>query len=369
MKKSLMIFAALSCLLSCNQDIITPSEFYVTVDKTTKFKAGEPVRFILNGDSDYYMFFSGEQGHEYRYKDRTLIDVSDVNAAELILETWPDYTTAERPCPITFWVSKTFDGLASYDDTETNRALMKAEVESGMAGWEQLDWTCGPLGEKTTTVHDISDYLVHFCLAIHYECAYLMPDGKSKWGQCSFNMSGDLKMTLKGLPDREFSFADMDRSFVFMAEDEDGYPYEWSYKNYYYMFDYYIQTYTDENRVEHRTHVPSAGLSDEDKAKLTHRNSIGGVAFGWNQGDIRFVGASANEHNFTVDIWVIYSPIQLNSIDKDSGEVVKNMENDLHEYNYTYEEPGNYVATFHGFNVTADKRYDTIVEIPVTITD
>jgi len=66
---------------------------------------------------------------------------------------------------------------------------------------------------------------------------------------------------------------------------------------------------------------------------------------------------------------VIYSPIKLNSIDRDTGEVVKNMENDLSEYSYTYTEPGTYTATFHGFNVTSGQRYDKIVEIPVTITD
>jgi len=368
MKKIVIIISALLCICACEKQVITPTDFYVTIDKATKFKAGEPVRFKLNGEADYYMFFSGETGHEYRYKDRTLIDISDVESAQLALETWPDYTTVDRPCPVEFYVSKTFEGLASYEDIDANRAIMKAEVASGMDKWEKLDWTVGPINTKTMTYHDITKYLDHFCFAVHYYCPYKHPTQNKIWGQCSFNLSGSLKVTLKNLPDREFTFGEMDHSFVFMAEDEEGRPWEWTWKNYYYMYDYYYQSRQDEQRVEIRTHVPSAGLTDEDKKKLSHKN-VGGLAFGWNQGDIRFVGAGPNENNFDVDTWVIYSPIKLNSIDRDTGEVVKNMENDLYEYTYTYNEPGTYIATFHGFNVSAEKRYDKTIEIPVIITD
>lgn len=366
MKKTLLIFA-LAVISACQAEIITPVDFYVTVDKTTKFKAGEPVRFKLNGEADYYMFFSGETGHEYKNKDRTLIDMADVNSAQLELTTWPDYTTADRPCPVSFYISKSFDGLSSYEDIQTNMALMQAETANGLANWDKLDWQVGPLNQKTTTYHDISNYLEHFCFAVHYYCPYKAPD-KRVFGQCSFNLSGTVKISLNGLPDREFSFGNMERSFVFMAADENGLPWEWTWKNYYYMYDYYYQAHTGEDRVEVRTHVPSAGLSDEEKKKLSHRN-VGGVAFGWNQGDIRFVGAGPNENNFDADIWIIYAPIKLNSIDRDMGEVVKNLENDLYEYSYTYEKPGNYTATFHGFNVSEGKRYDKVVEIPIVITD
>lgn len=368
MKKGIVIFSSLMCLCACETEVITPADFYVTIDKTTRFKAGEPVKFRLNGEADYYMFFSGETGHEYRYRDRTMIDIADVESARLDLTTWPDYSTASRPCPVTFYISRNFEGLAASEDIETNRALMKAEIANGLKNWEKLDWTVGPLDQKTLTHHDITDYLDHFCFAVHYWCPYKSPDGKNVWGQCSFNLSGSLKVSLKGLPDREFSFGNMEHSFVFMAEDEDGRPWEWSWKNYYYMYDYYYQSSQTADRVEVRTHVPSVGLSDDDKKKLSHKN-VGGLAFGWNQGDIRFVGAGPNDNNFDVDTWVIYAPIKLNSIERDMGEVVKNMENDLYEYSYTYEKPGNYVATFHGFNVTAGKRYDKVIEVPVIITD
>ena len=93
------------------------------------------------------------------------------------------------------------------------------------------------------------------------------------------------------------------------------------------------------------------------------------LGFGAAQGDIRFVGSTANGNHFDADIWVIYDGVKLNSVEKDKGEVVKSLENKINEYSYTYDEPGTYTAVFHGFNVSADVRYDYVVEIPVTITD
>ena len=61
--------------------------------------------------------------------------------------------------------------------------------------------------------------------------------------------------------------------------------------------------------------------------------------------------------------------MQLNSVERDTGDVVKNLQNDLYKFQYTYDEPGYYKATFHGFNVTVDKRYDTIIEVPLIITE
>ena len=76
--------ALLAC--SCGKEIITPADFYVTIDKSTSFKAGEPVKFRLNGEADYYMFYSGEQGHEYSKKDRTVVDINDVKQSVLLLK-------------------------------------------------------------------------------------------------------------------------------------------------------------------------------------------------------------------------------------------------------------------------------------------
>lgn len=372
MKNRTYIFSLVCILLlagSCSQDIITDVDYYVTLDKSTKFKAGEPVHFKINGDADYLMFYSGEQGHEYRHRNRTEIDYSDIRKAVLKLETYPERYGAKGDV-MTFYMSHTFEGLSDFGDKEANMELMQAEIDSGMKNWQKLDWVEGDDLMRTLQEFDLMDYLDHFCIAMHYNPSHYKPDTNppAEQYQASFNISGDLVIDIDGLPQRQFSFQDLNRSFVFMSRDDEGYPYEYALNGWYYCYDYYYSSSKNDQGREVRRHIPTEGLSDEDKAKLSHQK-LGGVGFGAAQGDIRFVGSTANGHHFDADIWVVYDGVKLNSVEKDKGEVVKSLENKINEYSYTYDEPGTYTAVFHGFNVSADVRYDYVVEIPVTITD
>ncbi len=356
--KSAIIFPAMACAAvllacSCENELITDVDYYVTVDKSTTFRAGEPVKFVLHGEADNYMFYSGETGHEFRYKDRTVVALEDVRSAKMTLECMPERYGCKGDI-MSFWLSKTFDGLTG--DRETDIAIMDAEVASGMAQWERLDWTEGPDNTTTSSEFDISDYLSHFCIAIHYNPSHLNPTTGVAQTQGTFNMSGYLDMDVEGVAHRHFSFGDMARVSVFMNRDSEGRMYEVSQGGYgWYVYTYYA----DRNDVH-------GYITDETPANHT-RN--GGVAFGWSQGDIRFTGSSAGYHVFDTDIWVVYTPIQLNTVEKDSGEVVKNLQNDLYEYEYTYSEAGYYKATFQGFNVTPDRREEKLVEIPIIISD
>lgn len=68
---NLILFAVLS---SCNKnlDISTP-EFEVSTDRST-YKVGDTIMFKFSGNPDYLTFYSGEEGNNYQYRERTNID-------------------------------------------------------------------------------------------------------------------------------------------------------------------------------------------------------------------------------------------------------------------------------------------------------
>ena len=74
MKKTMMIsgLAALG-LLSCIKDEAPDAYLGVTLQQG-QYRAGEPVTFKFEGDPDNIVFWSGENGHRYEYRERTQAD-------------------------------------------------------------------------------------------------------------------------------------------------------------------------------------------------------------------------------------------------------------------------------------------------------
>jgi hypothetical protein len=71
------ILSALLATTSCSKefDVAGAPDFSVTTDANT-YKAGEPIKFQIQGSGDIISFYSGEIFHDYAYKDGRQIDVS-----------------------------------------------------------------------------------------------------------------------------------------------------------------------------------------------------------------------------------------------------------------------------------------------------
>lgn len=52
-------------LTACQHDIVRYTDFNVTLDSENSFRAGVPVTFILEGEVDNIVFYSGEPGAVY----------------------------------------------------------------------------------------------------------------------------------------------------------------------------------------------------------------------------------------------------------------------------------------------------------------
>lgn len=73
-------------------------------------KAGEPVRFLLSGDADNIVFYSGEPGHEYNLRDRQFAD----NDLMVDFVSYTDQSTGVHP-NFQLLVSCDFDGVYEPD--------------------------------------------------------------------------------------------------------------------------------------------------------------------------------------------------------------------------------------------------------------
>ncbi len=76
-------FLLLAIFSSCSKEKLTSPEFDVTTTSLT-YKVGDPISFTITGNPDNLTFYSGEDGKNYKYKDR-------VNTAEIPKLTFTSY--------------------------------------------------------------------------------------------------------------------------------------------------------------------------------------------------------------------------------------------------------------------------------------
>jgi hypothetical protein len=69
----ILFFCSLCLLFSCRKLEVAAPGFDVSLPATT-FKVGDTVRFAFSGQADNIIFYSGEPGFSYQYKDRTFAD-------------------------------------------------------------------------------------------------------------------------------------------------------------------------------------------------------------------------------------------------------------------------------------------------------
>ena len=89
MKRILFFISGLVLMASCQHDVVYEVDFNITLDKANTYYAGEPVRFNLAGEVDNVIFYSGETGHQYVYRNRYEVPLEAVKVkdGESVLNT------------------------------------------------------------------------------------------------------------------------------------------------------------------------------------------------------------------------------------------------------------------------------------------
>ena len=122
--------SALFAFICCNKELkIDPLNVGVTTSKTT-YQVGDTVHFNFTGNPDIISFYSGTDGNDYAYKDRTMAD----GTSQLQFTSYAQYGTQDSSLQL--MVSNNFSG--TYDSTNvvqatgsdiTNRATLATGQE------------------------------------------------------------------------------------------------------------------------------------------------------------------------------------------------------------------------------------------------
>lgn len=111
MKKMFFSLTAVALLaVSCNQgyEVVTP-DFDVTT-RNSVCKVGSPVVFDIKGNADMISFYSGEFGHDYKYRDRERLTPATMNMSFDIKETCSGDAQLLNPAVVPISFSGDFKG-------------------------------------------------------------------------------------------------------------------------------------------------------------------------------------------------------------------------------------------------------------------
>lgn len=316
MKRTIILTAALMAFCACQHDIVRETDFNVTLDAENTYVVGEPVRFNFTGEVDNIIFYSGETGSQYKYKDRYTVPAEDVLAANLDMDFQARYGLAGA---LEIWVSSTFEGLNG-EDGAADRATIKAMVDGGMQGWTKLDYQEGASTKWTEQMFDLSAYVENFCIAFHWCPPQFDQTQRTYW------INGKLSLDLAGTDPTVMDISELAFTTVMMNEEIED-PYK----------------------------------------KNAGNGSI--ILNNPNTGALIFQGVGGNALTYCLDGWAISKPAPLNRVANDKAVVIKNLQNYMHTYEYVWEKPGTYEVVFVGTNSDYLSATSEIKTITVNIID
>lgn len=316
--KSLLFFAAAVLLAaSCKQELLFDASCQVTLDESNTYRAGEPVIFNFEGNADAVTFFSGENGHQYIYKDRLTVPFEDITALTMTGRIQPRYGQDNS---LDIYFSNEYEFNLKGDDGEADRATIRKMYEEGMKGWDLVYSEDDKMNTWHDYSYDISKYASSFAIAYHWHST---SRGQTVT-QRSYWIDGAVNVSLKGVDPSSKTLKDIEFISVMMNPERDAY---WKNK------------------------------------------SNGSVVFNNSAAQLVFQGCAATEFDYDFDVWVFSRPIALNGVSPDKCQVIKNISNKLGPFTYTYAEPGTYTATFVGINETIQGRSEKVKNVRVTITN
>lgn len=315
MKRMFILALAVAALCGCQHDLNDELDFNVTLAPENVYVAGEPVVFDFEGNVDNIVFYSGEKGAEYRYSDRYSIPVESIESATLSMSIISKYG---KNGALECWITDKYDGLWG-DDSAADRELLRSLAESGMEDWKQIDYTDPVSGGTIDISLDIMDMKDNFCIAFHWNPIY---DGKNS--QRTYQVNGEVELNVKDVGVSKMDFGGLDFTAVMMNEERDA----------------YIAT-----------------------------GSNGEIILNDKVYDLFFKGCGATEFDYALDGWAVSRPRPLNKVMNDKGRSIKNTQNYLHSYEYTWESPGTYTVTFVGSNSNYKGASQIVREMKVIIVE
>ena len=120
--------AAASCE---HEEIYEPLEFSVQLAPTNTYRTGDPVVFNFSGNADFITVWTGDTGHEYKHRNRTKVDIADIESCELEIEISQQYGTLNN---LVLFAGNKFAGLNG-SDAATDRPVVEAIAANDCADY------------------------------------------------------------------------------------------------------------------------------------------------------------------------------------------------------------------------------------------
>lgn len=140
--KSLMVASAALAMSSCTdlnnplEDInisVQTSEEVTLENNVITVNRNTPVKFNIVGEPDNITFYSGETGHNYDYRKRTLIDPSQIKSSVMTFDIQNQYLANKAHENLySLYISETFSGLLK-DDFSADCQLL-----ADFTDWQEL---------------------------------------------------------------------------------------------------------------------------------------------------------------------------------------------------------------------------------------
>lgn len=335
MKKYLPILLAAAALTACDHDeIYEPIDFQVTLAPTNTYLVGEPVQFLFSGNADYIVFYSGETGHEYRYRNRYQVDPEDIESCELSMQL--SARMGSLPS-MTAYATNTFAGLNGADE-EADMAAINALLteEKDLQGWTKLEVEdTAAIGQWNDPVKtDVTELADNFCVALHWDGQTIETSQRGYWVGLNvtvkFRGYDSLTVSSKKLGLIPFSMADGMDSERYTTSDKTSIP--------------GTLYFTSNN----------PGLNSQEFV-LT--------------GSAKYDASNEKTLPYAIDTWIVSTPMALNLIDPDEGVSIKTLSESLASYSYTFEQAGTYTVSFVATSGNYIDQSRDVKEFTVTVID
>lgn len=336
--KAYKLLAAIVCLglglTACDKELKENTKLNVGVatsqdvsfdGKTVTVKKGTPITFTLDGDPDFITFFSGESLKEYKYKDRTMMQLEDLDVCELTLGI-SAMTGKIDNADITLYISDKFPGLAK-NNFETDSRLLDKEFTDWDILVDKNDKTEGAYPEKvwgsevdalkTENIKWVTRNLENY-LGKTTTFAICYRGVSNATAQPKFFF---VKLQMKKVFKNGIGTTIVAKDFGFTP----------------------VNMLCNENLPDQAAASYKPDASNKEYGYVT--NNISGIwkLADWNQFAIHSSGAGSTLKYS----WLVSDPISIDaSCSPDTGINIKNITQSLNSYAHTYEEAGTYTATF-----------------------
>ena len=321
-----LAFAAGAMMTTACSEDVEGVEFDVRVEGQAV--AGQPMTFAFDGNPDYISFYSGESGSNYANKDRTHVDIQSLTMSYSMTQRYTTRQDFKEPI-MHVMVSHDFTGnltpegiaAATWTDLSAQPDMITAERPFPVPNPDAIE--NNPTGYATADNVDFSAYGEQpFYLAFKY----LAPVHPTTTGG-----SGAMA-TYANHP--RIDIANLCLTKVTVEGEtvlSDDMANDWGFST------VFVNADVDRNYNITATNLQFAPQGD-------HRDQ-------------------------EVEVWMVSQRMDVTSVEPDRGEPIKGTNTRVSSYEYTYNEPGTYTATFIATNANMWNSEQTVRQVQVVVNE